>query len=234
MAATVPATFRECHRLRKYLRDLGDEIERGPRVLAIQQKKLADEEAAHKSAYDTIKKLKLEQKTHETSLKTIEQHLDKLSTRAMQVTTMKEMEATKSEIDQATVKKNTLEDQILGAIMEIEERTNNLPNVETQWAEAQKEFSAYQVEAKERLERMLSEQKISQETLALQDALLPEAVKIVYLRLVKSYGANCLAEVRGLVCQQCRAKVTEHQRTSIERGEFITCSSCGRGLYVAS
>jgi predicted nucleic acid-binding Zn-ribbon protein len=90
----VPPILRECHRLRRHLRDLQAEIDRGPRVLKAQQAKLAAAEQAHKDSYDTIKRLKLKQKEDEGTLKQTEAALDKLFKRSMEVTTMKEMEAT--------------------------------------------------------------------------------------------------------------------------------------------
>ena len=231
MSASISTVFRECHRLRRHLRDLKDEIDRGPRILKARQTHLANEEQAHKLAYDTIKKLKLKQKDDEGSLKTIEQQLSRLATRAMEVTTMKEMLATKSEIDQATAKKNILEDTILETITDVEDRTADLPNVEKRWADAQAEFKEYQLEAKERLERMIADQQRCESELLKQDAMIPPEVLGQYTRLVKGYGPDGLAGLKGLICQQCRSKVTEGQRTDLEGGAFVCCSSCGRALY---
>jgi uncharacterized protein len=234
MSTPVPPILRECHRLRKHLRDLQAEIDRGPRVLKAHQQKLAAEEQAHKDSYDTLKKLKLKQKEDEGTLKQTEALLDKLHRRSMEVTTMKEMEATKSEIAQATGKKNTLEDAILATMTEIEERTADLPNVEKRWADAQKEFADYQVEAKERLERLLEDQKASTAELARQEGLLPEEVRGQYARLVKSYGPEGLAAVQGRTCQQCRTALTEDRRDQLAAGAFVCCSNCGRALYPAA
>ncbi len=230
---SVPTILKECHRLRRHLRELQQEIDRGPYVLKAQQKRLADAEADHKNAYETIKQLKLTQKEEESLLKTIEGNLAKLFTRSMEVTTMKEMDATKHEMENANGKKSICEDKILGAIMEIEERTADLPNVEARWAEAQEEFKQYQLEAKERLERMLEDQTACNARLAECDAQLPEDVKSVYDRLVKSHGADGLAGVKGHACQQCRTTMTEDKRDTLASGKFLTCSNCGRALYLA-
>ena len=131
---SVPSIFKECHRLRRHLRELKDEIDRGPRMLKAQQQRLTDAEKAHKDAYDKIKQLKLKQKEEEGLLKSLEANLAKLADRAMTVTTMKEMEATKHEIENAAGKKSICEDAILGAMTEIEERTADIPNVEKRWA----------------------------------------------------------------------------------------------------
>lgn len=229
---SVTSIFKECHRLRRHLRELKEEIDRGPRVLKARQANLAAEEASHKESYEAIKRLKLKQKEEESLLKSIESNLEKLSRRAMEVTTMKEMEATKHETENATGKKNACEDAILAAIMEIEERTADLPNVEKRWAEAQAEFKQYQVDAKERLERMIADQADCTKKLAEWDAKLPDDVKSTYDRLIKGHGPDGLAAVIGQACQQCRTTMTEDKRDLLASGKFLTCSNCGRGLYL--
>jgi len=232
MRMSVPSIFKECHRLRRHLRELKEEIDRGPHVLKAQQKRLADADKAHKEAYDTIKSLKLKQKEEEGSLKTIEIQLAKLFDRSMTVTTMKEMEATKHEIENANGKKSKYEDAILGAIMEIEERTADLPNVEIRWAEAQAEYKQYELDAKDRMTRMIEDQQVCTVKLAEWDAKLPEDVKATYDRLVKSKGADGLAAVMGHACQQCRTTMTEDKRDMLASGKFLLCSNCGRALYL--
>jgi len=233
MSTPVPTILRECHRLRKHLRDLQAEIDRGPRVLKARQAALAAEEQAHKDAYDAIKKLKLKQKEDEGALKAVESQLGKLHQRSLEVTTMKEMEATKSEIAQATAKKEALEDAILAAMAEIEERTADLPNVEKKWADAQKAFAQYQADAKERLDRLIDDQKRSQADLAKTEATIPADVKGQYDRLVKAHGPDGFAAVVGRVCQHCRSAITEQQRNELISGRFMTCPNCFRALYPA-
>jgi uncharacterized protein len=232
MPIDIPSVLRECHRLRKHLRDLKDEIDRGPRVLKAQQARLAAEEQEHKDAYDTIKKLKLRQKEDEGSLKVVELNLDKLGTKAMTVTTMKEMEAVKHETEQANAKKSQFEDSILEAMTEIEERTTNLPNVEKKWKDAQAEFAQYQIDAKERLERMLEDQSLSEAELARREAELPPEMRDQYQRLVKAHGPDGFAGVRGMVCGHCRSMIGESRIFELEAHKFVLCPNCGRGLYM--
>lgn len=229
---SVSSVLRECHRLRKHLRDLQAEIDRGPRVLRAEQTKLAEADAAHKDAYEAIKKLKLKLKDDEGALKTVEAHLGKLYTRSMEVTTMKEMDATKHETETANGKKSMLEDAVLSGMSEIEERTNDLPNVEKRWAEAQQEFKQYQIDAAERMERLLVEQKQAGAKLIETDAQIPDEVKSPYERLVKKHGPDALAALVGRVCQSCRHSLTEQQRNDSLNGKFLTCPNCFRALYV--
>jgi uncharacterized protein len=233
MASSLPATLRECHRLRRHIRELQEEIDRGPRVLKAQQTRLADEEQSHKDSYETIKQLKLKQKADEGTLKQIETQLDKLGTRAMEVTTLKEMDATKNEIAMATEKKNVLEDTILTTILDIEARTNDLPNVDSRWTTAQADFKQYQIDAKERLAAMQTDIAECTARLATLDATLPEETKSYYDRLVKKLGADALAGVKNRACQQCRTVMTEDKADQLVAGHFLICTNCGRGLYPA-
>jgi uncharacterized protein len=232
MSTPVPQLLKELHRLRRHLRDLQSEIDLGPRVQKARQAKLAAEEQAHKDAYDTIKKLKLKQKEDEGTLKQTEQRISKLEFDLNTAGSKKEFDAKQSEIAQATAKKGELEDAILTAITEIEDRTAKLPDVEKQLAEAQKEFAVAQAEGKERLERMLADQKDAQVKLAETEAKLPPAIKPLYDRLVKAYGPDGLAGLKGRSCGQCRTTVTEMVVTKLDAGDYICCPTCGRGLYV--
>lgn len=229
----VPKTIRELHRLRKHLRNLQEEIDRGPRVLKLRQQNLATEEKVHKDAHERLKQLKLKQKDDEGSLKQTEQRLAKLQADIHSSGSKKEFEAKTHEIEFTTTKKGELEDSILTAITEIEELTADLPNVDKKWADAQAEFKTYQQEAEERLQRLIADQKVTLAELATVEAKLPAEVKPLYDRLVKSHGADALAGVAGRTCQHCRTTITEQARTKLLSGLFGTCPNCGRGMYLA-
>lgn len=229
MSLTV--LLRNLHRLRKHLRDLQSEIDLGPRVLKARQQRLADEEKAHKDAYETIKKLKLKQKDDEISLKTAEASLAKYQAQLNSAASKKEFDAKTTEIATATSTKGTLEDAILTTITEIEERTANLPQVEAQWAGAQKSFADFQIEAKERLDRLTADRDASQKQLAELETQIPANVKAQYDRLVRTHGPDGLAGVMGRTCKQCRTSLTEQQKTDVQGGMFFCCPNCGRALY---
>lgn len=233
MSTPVPPLLRELHRLRKHLRELQSEIDLGPRVMKAQQAKLDAEEAAHKEAYEILKQLKLKQKEDEVSLKATEQQLSKFEAQIHSAGSAKEFDAKQHEIAYARKQKGELEDAILATMNEIEERTANTPNVEKRWADARREFEQYKIDAKERLERLRADQSASEAELAATEAKLPADVRGRYDRLVKSYGPDALAAVGGRSCQQCRRSITEQQRNDLVRGDFVCCSQCGRGLYLA-
>lgn len=232
MSTPASPVFRELHRQRKHLRDLQSEIDLGPRVMKLQQQKLESEERAHKDAHETLKRLKIQLKEDEVSLKATEQRLAKLAADMNLAGSKKEYDAKQSEIDQATARKGEYEDAILSGMAEIEERTAALPGVDRRWADAQKEFEQSKQDARERLERLVADQKATQAELAEAEKRLTPEMKGPYDRLVKSYGADAMAAVVGRSCQHCRTAITEQQRLNLLAGAFMACSQCARILYL--
>jgi uncharacterized protein len=232
MASPIPILLKELHRLRRHLRELQTEIDLGPRVMKIQQQNLENERQAQINAHETIKQLKLKQKDDEGTLKSTELRLAKLQADLNMAGSKKEFDAKTSEIEQALAKKGELEDAILTTIGDIEQRTADLPRVDQKWIEAQAQFEQFKIDARERLDRLLEDQKATQAVLVATEKEMPPEIKGTYERLIKTYGPDGLAGVLVRSCQQCRTAITEEQRNKLINGAFVTCPNCGRGLYL--
>jgi predicted nucleic acid-binding Zn-ribbon protein len=230
----ITDALRECHRLRKHIKQLQDEIDRGPRVLRIRQETLEAERQAHKSHHDSIKQLQLKQREAEGTLKQTDARLAKLEEQLSGIVNAKEYEAKQAEIAHARQKKNDLEDAILAMMSEIEEKIAAIPAVEEKWAAAQAAFAEYQKEAAERLEMLKNEQLSARETLMKIEASFPEAIKGRYDQLIKAQGADALAGVKNKTCEGCRTLLPDQRLTDVRNGQFILCSICGRMLYPAA
>jgi predicted nucleic acid-binding Zn-ribbon protein len=227
----VTEIFRECHRLRKHLRDLQTEIDRGPRVLKGRQETLEDERSEHKSHHDSITKLKLKQREDEVTLKSTETRLAKLEQQLTGISVQKEYAAKESEIAQAKANRSELEDAILTTIGTIEEKMAQIPAVEKKWADAQTEFAEFQKEAAERFERLKADQEHSRQELAKVEAEIPEEVRSKYDSLVKAHGPDALSAVKGRACQSCRTSLSEQRWNQLRNGNFMICPHCGKLLY---
>lgn len=230
----LSTALRECHRLRRHLKALQEEIDRGPRVLKLQQAALDAAQVTHKEARETITQLKRWQRDEEGSLKTIETQLAKSEKQLNDTANQKEYAAKQSEIEQAKAKKATTEDMILATMTDIEDRTAALPTVDATWAEAQAEFGRQQDEAKERLERMKADQEFCRGELKRHEESLPPKVRASYDGLVKAKGPDALAAVKDKVCSGCRTQMTQQKMMEIAGGTFVTCSGCGKILYPES
>lgn len=227
----VTSALRECHRLRVHIRDLQSEIDRGPRVLQEAQDELETARQEHQAHHDSIKQLKLKQRDDEGMLKQTEARLAKLEDQLTSIGVPKEYAAKQSEIEQAKAKKGELEDAILATIMELETQTAAVPAVEQKWAGAQAEFKQFQVEAAERLERMLADQEVSRVELAKVESTLPPDVKETYDMLVKAKGPDAFAAAKNRTCQACRTGMTEMQFLGLRMDTTRTCTTCGRLQY---
>ena len=232
--STLSTALRECHRLRRHLKALQEEIDRGPRVLKIQQAALDAAQVTHKEARETISQLKRRQRDEEGSLKTIETQLAKSEKQLNDTANQKEYAAKQSEIEQAKAKKAATEDQILATMTDIEDRTAALPAVDQTWADAQAEFARQQDEAKERLERMKADQVFCRGELARHEESLPPKVRAAYDTLVKAKGPEALAAVKDKVCSGCRTQLTQQKVMELAGGVFVTCSGCGKIMYPES
>lgn len=228
---SVTSALRECHRLRTHVRDLQAEIDRGPRVLREARDELEAARAEHAAHHDAIKSLKLKQRDDEGTLKQTEARLAKLEDQLTGISVQKEYAAKQSEIEQARAKKGELEDSILAAIMELEEKTAAVPAAEKKWADAQAEFAQFQKEAAERLERIRADQEASRAELARVEATLPPDVKETYDAVVRAKGPDALSAAKNRVCQACRTSMTETQFRELRMDTPRTCTTCGRLLY---
>jgi hypothetical protein len=232
MSTPVPHLLREAHRLRRHLRELKAEIDLGPRVLKIQEQKLAAAKQAHAAAHEYVQKLKLKIRDDEGTLKVVNGQLAKFEKQLNDAASPKEFEGKQSEIRQAKEKIAAVEEAILMGMEELEQKTAHLPTDDQTWADAQTEFEQYKIDAKERLERLTADQKASVAELANVDGQFPAAVKPQYDRLIKAYGPDGMAALSGKVCGQCRVALSDQARSDITAGKFICCSTCGRALYM--
>ena len=229
--SSVPATLRECHRLRTHLRDLQAEIDRGPRVMQTWRDDLETARQEHAAHYEAITKAKLKQREDEGSLKQTDVRLAKLEEQLAGIGVAKEYAAKEHEIAHAKTKKGELEEAIFASMTEVEERTAAIPAVEAKWAEAQAEFAQFEVDAAERLERMKADMEASAADLARADATLPPEVMPTYQTIVRAKGPDGFAAAKARVCQGCRTSMTETEFTELKKGTFRTCTTCGRMQY---
>lgn len=229
---SIPLTLKEVHRLRRHIRDLQGEIDRGPRVLKAHQTKVAKAEEALKTLQDQIKSAKVQLNDREVSIKTTNQLLAKYEKQLNELTVPKQIEATEHEIAHSQGVRQQLEEQSLELMGQIEELSAKLPATEKTLATAQSELKVYQAEAGERLDRLKHEIARATDELAVVEKAIPTTIRTQYDRLIKAYGADALAGVDSGACQQCHSTVTGQMLSELAMGKFVTCKSCARALYL--
>jgi predicted nucleic acid-binding Zn-ribbon protein len=233
MSAQLPTVLREAHRLRRHLRELGEEIDRLPRTLKAHQAKVAKQEQALKEFLDGVKHLKVDLHDKETRLKAAGQQLAKYERQLSDMTTPKEVEARQTEIANTRTLIAGLEEQILAGMGDLDDRTAKAPEHEGLLKKAKADLATFAAESKERQDRLAREKKQAEEELTKIEAQIPDDVRGQYDRLVNAYGADALAAVKGRSCGQCRSAVTSQNLHELLAGKFLCCGTCGRALYLA-
>ncbi len=232
MTATLNDVLREVHRLRKFLRDLQNEIDGLPRLKKAHEAKLARQEQNLKSAQDAIKHLKAENHEREVSLKSTHQQLQKYEKQMPDMKSPKEIEGKQTEIAAAKAAILQLEEQILASITEIEDASAQIPALEQLVKKAKAEFAAFEADTKERQERLLREKKGAETELKQAEVHLPAIIQTAYQRLVAAHGADALAMVNARICGHCLTSVTEQNLNELRQGRLLYCNTCGRLLYL--
>ncbi|VTS07916.1 zinc ribbon domain-containing protein [Tuwongella immobilis] len=232
--ASLSPVLREIHRLRRLIKNLQSEIERGPRTLKIHQTKLANQEQAFKNAQDALKKLKVQIHEMETSLKMLSAQAKKFEQQLDTVSNQKEYTSKQTEIATAKARIDELENSIFEKLTQLEADTANLPKLEAELVEARNQFANTETESKARHQRLVAEVAAAETELATAEAKLPDDARSQLARLVQSYHENALAPVRNRACGHCHTGFTGQQIMDLEAGRFTTCKSCARAVYLES
>jgi predicted nucleic acid-binding Zn-ribbon protein len=225
-------TIREIARLRRFARDLQEQIDRGPRQLKSQQAKVARQEETQRAAQEALKKIKVAVHEKEVTLKSthalITKHTGQLNAAALK----KEYDALKLEITNEKAKFAQLEDEILAAMADIEERTALLPELEQNVRTAREEYKQFQAGAGERHTALVQQLNETNAKLKEIEQAIPAEVRTQYNRIVGGMGADAFASVVNSNCTACYTAITAQSYTELLMENFVACKSCGRMLYL--
>jgi predicted nucleic acid-binding Zn-ribbon protein len=227
-----PATIlREIHRLRTHARDLQDSIDRAPRQFKAQQNAVAREEANLHDAHDAIKKLKVTIHEKELSVKSTHEHTKKYEQQLNDITSKKEYDALKLEIAGAQERMNKLQDEALTLMLEVEERTAQLPALEEALKKTRADFAGFERDYQSRLDDWSRQREEVLKQIVAAEEGLPKDIRTQYDRLVKQLGADALAAVVDRTCTACYTEITAQAFNNLKVGQIVFCKSCARLLY---
>ena len=228
-----PATIlREIHRLRRHAKDLQSEIDRGPRLLKVQQTKVTRQEDAVREGHDSVKRLKMSSHDKEGLLKATLQQIDKHERQLNEAGSKKEYDALKSEIAADKKKCQELEDQILAYMAEIEERTAQLPELEKGVQQAKQEYVDFEKTSLGRVASLTEQLNQALRSIQEIETTLPADIRPQYDRLVAARGEDAMAAVENRTCMACYTEITAQAYNDLMLSQFVSCKSCGRVLYL--
>lgn len=227
----IGEVMREIHRLQQQAHGLREQLDRIPRQLKAQQAKVAREEAALKEAQEALKRLKVTAHEKEGSLKATLGKVAKHEKQLRESTTPKEYEALQKEIAAEKAAASQLEDEILVAMSETEQRTQAMPALEAALRKAEQESADFAKSVGEREAGWKAQLQEAQTQLSQVEKEIPEKHRSNYNRLVASMGADAIAPVQGRSCGACFTEITAQSYNELQQQLFVTCKSCYRILY---
>jgi predicted nucleic acid-binding Zn-ribbon protein len=211
---------------------LQTEIERAPLQLKARQTVAAKPAKARDDAKEKLKKLKVTTLERESDLKVQHKQIERWRQQQSESGEQKQYETLKHEIAAAEARCTALEEAIIALMTETEELAPTIPGLEAAAVKAQKEFDQYQSEQKDRLGRLSEELKKAQQDLKEAEIQIPDDVRPDYSRRIASYGPDALASASGASCGHCHTSIAAQVMIQLEMGQFLTCTSCYRALYL--
>jgi predicted nucleic acid-binding Zn-ribbon protein len=224
--------FREIHRLRRFARDLQEQIDRLPRQQKAQQAKVARQEEIQRQTQDAIKHLKVEIHGKEVALKSTHTQIAKYEKQLNEAGSKKEYDALQHEINDAKAACDRLEEEIFTGMTESEEKTAQLPELEKAVKQAKDEYAKFESGMQERLTGYQAQLTETRKQLQEQEAALPANLRTGYERNVAAQGPDALSAVQGQTCAACYTEITAQQYNELQQEMFVLCRSCGRILYL--
>jgi predicted nucleic acid-binding Zn-ribbon protein len=226
------ALFREIHRLRRFARELEDQIKRFPIQVKAQQAKVTRTEDAFREGQEAIKRLKVSMHEKEVTLKTTIGDIKKHEKQLNEASGKKEYDALQSEIATGKSECRKLEDEILEAIAESEDRTAKLPELEKAVAQAKQDYTKWEDGAKQKRSEQEAMLKETQAKVQELEAGIPDTYRTRYQRAVNAFGSDAFASAKDRACGQCRTEITQQMHFSLLAGSFVVCEVCERILYL--
>ena len=226
------AALRDLHRIHKQLADLRERSDRGPKQIQARETnltRLADELAKAQSEGKATK-MRADQK--QLLLKSGEDKVENLKAKLNACSSNREYQAFKEQIAADQMAGSVLADEILEALEKIDESQKEIGEAQKKLANAKEELVKAQQMVREQAESLNRDIKRLEGELVEAEAVLPIEVGDSYRRVVKSKGADSMAEVQGDFCGGCHRQLTPNMISELRLSVAIFCKNCGRLIYI--
>jgi predicted nucleic acid-binding Zn-ribbon protein len=230
MALTAEA-LRELHRIHRQLAELRDRRERGPKQVAAREANLAKLTAALEQIRNTAKQTRLAVDRKQLDLKTGEQKIVDLRAKLNTAASNKEYQALLEQIAAAEMAGSVLSDEILEGLEKIDEIDRAVGEAAARCEGGRQEVTKTKDAMESSIAAIQTDIQRLETQLAHAEASLPPEVRADYERIVRSKGAEGLAEVEDGVCTGCGRQITLNMQNELKLSRMVFCKTCGCLLY---
>ncbi|HEU5078205.1 MAG TPA: C4-type zinc ribbon domain-containing protein [Opitutaceae bacterium] len=202
-----------------------------PKEIAAVEQKIAAEKAAIENAKTELRTLESNKKVLETEIGGAETKLAKYKTQQMSVRKNDEFQALGVEIEHTQTAIDTLEEQEIGVMLQIDEAKKRFADAEKVLRENIHGHEERIRTLHEREVNLAAEHKTALEELAAARTPLEQPVLRLYDRTATRHQPAVVA-IRGSKCSGCHLKVSSEVESEARRGENLpTCDQCGRIVW---
>jgi len=226
------AGMKQLHDLRLKLREISDQLERGPRQIAARKQNVEKKREELDALRNKLKQMKMVADQKNLQLKSSESRIYDLNGKLNAAANNREYEALRSQIAADTMAKSVLEDEILEALEKVDTAQIDVKKFEQEMTSVDADLQKLTEEVRAK-EGGLKEQAAELEKqVAEAEKILPPDIVPQYRRLVQAYGAAALAPVLNKSCSECYVSLTAQVYVELRSGKVRFCT-CGRLMYVA-
>lgn len=227
------AQFGHLHQLHQQLKEIQDQLARGPRQIKARQNRIRDVEQELTSKEQELKETRAAADRKNLDLKSKEVHLNDLQGKLNAATSNREYDIIRGQMDADRAAKAVLEDEILEWFDRVDAIQVEIGELKDKIKTAEADARKFADDFESKASGLQDQERKFQSEIAQAEKLLPPEIVDKYRRLVEAYGADALASAENGVCNNCFVAITAQAKVLLNSGKTLFCSSCGRLLYHA-
>jgi predicted nucleic acid-binding Zn-ribbon protein len=230
---SVAADLTELHRLHAALKDVRDDLARGPRQLKVRDQVITNTKNEVAAKQEELKQTRMAADRKGLELKTLEAKLVDLKAKLNQASSNREYDILRGQIEADGAAKAVMEDEILDHLDRVDRLQKEIVIAQDRAKQAEADKAKYLAEFSAEEPVLKSKESDILGSLTKAESVLTGESLTQYRRVVEAHGAEAMAPVENGVCTGCYVALRPQQRVHLNNGEIIFCSSCGRLLYLA-
>ncbi len=220
------------HNLHLRLREVQEDLARGPRQVQMRTVAKQRRQAELDSARDRLKQARSTADSKNLQLKTSEAKIADLKAKLNIAATNREYEIITGQIAADTMATSVLEDEILEALTKVDQLQVEVGQSEQAVKQAELDLQNAVADAAAREPGFREQEKSLLAAVTAAERFLPPDMLPQYRRGVQAFGADAMASVENRVCQSCYVQLTAQKLVELKSGKLMFCT-CGRLLYLA-
>jgi predicted nucleic acid-binding Zn-ribbon protein len=228
---SVGADLTELHRLHGLLRDIREELARGPRQIKAREQVVATAQSDVANKQEELKQTRLAADRKGLELRTLESKLEDLRAKLNQASNNREYDILRGQIDADTAAKAVLEDEILEHLDRVDRLQKEVVACQEKVKQTQADKERFAGEFEKQIAGLKTQEADVLGQLQKAESVLTGDPLAKYRRLVDARAADAMAAVESGVCTGCYLALTSQQKVLLNSGKILFCNSCGRMLY---